>query len=110
MYVNAFSLISRDVPPQYRWGWGQPCCGGGARRNALHRPPPVKTALAPTTIRLSVCLAPTTPGGPAARREFSLAAASLADSVGVALADVCGVLIQGCLFKANGIPGADFAC
>jgi hypothetical protein len=47
---------------------------------------------------------------PTACREFSLAAASLADSLGVALADVCGILIQGCLFKANGIPGADFAC
>ena len=44
------------------------------------------------------------------RREFSLGAASLADSLGVALADACGILIQGCLFKANGLPGADFAC
>lgn len=60
MYVNAFTLISREVPSQYR--------------------------------------------------EFSLAAASLADSLGVALADVCGILIQGCLFRANGLPGADFGC
>ncbi|PSC75581.1 battenin [Micractinium conductrix] len=60
VYVNAFTLISAEVPPQYR--------------------------------------------------EFSLAAASLADSLGVALADVAGILIQGCLFKANGLPGADFAC
>lgn len=43
-------------------------------------------------------------------REFSLAAASLADSAGIAMADVAGILIQGCLFKANGISGADFAC
>lgn len=43
-------------------------------------------------------------------REFSLGAASLADSLGVALADVAGILIQGCLFRANGLPGADFAC
>lgn len=43
-------------------------------------------------------------------REFSLGAASLADSLGVALADACGILIQGCLFKANGLAGADFAC
>ena len=27
-------------------------------------------------------------------REFSLAAASLADSVGIALADICGILVQ----------------
>ena len=43
-------------------------------------------------------------------REFSLAAVSLADSVGVALADVAGVIIQGCLFRVNGLPGADFRC
>jgi battenin len=43
-------------------------------------------------------------------REFSLGAASLADSVGVALADVTGILIQGCLFKANGLAGAAFKC
>ena len=43
-------------------------------------------------------------------REFSLGAASLADSVGVALADVAGVLIQGCLYRANNLPGAHFRC
>ena len=43
-------------------------------------------------------------------REFSMAAASVADSVGVALADVAGVFIQGCLFKANGLVGADYSC
>lgn len=43
-------------------------------------------------------------------REFSMAAASLADSTGIALADAVGVLLQGCLFRANGLPGADFAC
>ncbi|EIE19722.1 hypothetical protein COCSUDRAFT_54594 [Coccomyxa subellipsoidea C-169] len=60
VYVNAFTLLSREVEPRLR--------------------------------------------------EFSLAAASLADSVGIALADICGVLIQGCLFKANGLTGADFTC
>ncbi|KAK9918138.1 hypothetical protein WJX75_001533 [Coccomyxa subellipsoidea] len=60
VYVNAFTLLSREVEPRLR--------------------------------------------------EFSLAAASLADSVGIALADICGVLIQGCLFKANGLAGADFTC
>jgi hypothetical protein len=60
VYVNAFTLISREVEPRLR--------------------------------------------------EFSLAAASVADGLGVALADVSGVLIQGCLFKANGLPGADFKC
>ncbi len=46
VYVNAFTLLSREVQP---------------------------------------CL-----------QEFSLAAASLADSIGIALADICGVLIQVC--------------
>lgn len=44
------------------------------------------------------------------QREFSMAAASVADSLGIACADVAGVLIQGCLFKVNRIPGADYAC
>lgn len=89
------------------------------------------------------------------RQEFSLAAASLGDSLGIAFADIAGILIQvhcpkvhgvsllylatlqqgkqsrqrklcicnildlhlsydsavqGCLYKANKIPGASFAC
>ena len=101
VYVNAFTLISRDVDP-----W---------------------------------------------RREFSLGAASLGDSLGIAFADIAGILIQvhipspsqhvllqltnqsyqrrlcictdiipddmkylsgaqGCLYKANKLPGASFAC
>lgn len=60
VYVNAFTLIAREVEPQYR--------------------------------------------------EFSLAAVSVADSAGIAAADVAGILIQGCLFKANGLKGADFSC
>ncbi|GAB4818577.1 hypothetical protein N2152v2_005623 [Parachlorella kessleri] len=43
-------------------------------------------------------------------REFSLGAASLGDSLGVALADITGILIQGCLFKANRLQGAAFKC
>lgn len=59
-YVNAFTLISRDIAPSYR--------------------------------------------------EFSLAAASVADSIGVAAADIVGIVLQGCLYKANKLPGADFSC
>lgn len=44
------------------------------------------------------------------RREFSLAAASLGDSLGIAFADIAGILIQGCLYRANRIPGASFSC
>eukprot|EP01051_Picozoa_sp_SAG22_P022367 SAG22_NODE_5327_length_1036_cov_1.038420_2_plen_72_part_00 len=42
--------------------------------------------------------------------EFSLAAASVGESVGIATADIAGVIIQGCLSRANGLPGAAFAC
>jgi battenin len=60
VYVNAFTLISREVEPQYR--------------------------------------------------EFSLGAASVADSAGIAIADTAAIFIQGCLFKVNGLAGADFKC
>ena len=44
-------------------------------------------------------------------REFSLGAASVADSAGIAVADIAAIFIQGCLFKANGLVGvADYAC
>jgi battenin len=60
VYVNAFTLLAREVEPQYR--------------------------------------------------EFSLGAASVADSAGIAVADVSAVFIQGCLFKYNNLVGADYAC
>lgn len=60
VYVNAFTLISRDVASEYK--------------------------------------------------EFSLTAASVSDSIGVAAADVAGIILQGCLFKVNGLEGADFKC
>ena len=43
-------------------------------------------------------------------RAVSLAAVSVADSAGIALADAASVLVQGCLFRASGIPGAAFKC
>ena len=43
-------------------------------------------------------------------REFSLYTASLADTLGIMLADAAGVVIQGCLFRYNGLPGADYSC
>ncbi len=45
-----------------------------------------------------------------ARREAALAAASIADAAGIALVAGAGVVIQGCLFRAIGLPGADFKC
>ena len=60
VYVNSFTLIAREVEPQYV--------------------------------------------------EFSLGAASVADSLGIAVADVVSVFLQGCLFKVNKVEGADFTC
>ncbi|KAK9806280.1 hypothetical protein WJX72_008416 [[Myrmecia] bisecta] len=60
VYVNAFTLISKEVEPRFR--------------------------------------------------EFSLSAASLGDSVGIALADITAIFIQGCLYKANHIVGASYTC
>ena len=43
-------------------------------------------------------------------RQVSLAAVSVADSAGIALADAVSVAVQGCLYRAAGIPGAAFKC
>ena len=43
-------------------------------------------------------------------RQISLAAVSVADSAGIALADAVSVVVQGCLYRAAGIPGAAFRC
>lgn len=45
-----------------------------------------------------------------ARQEFALSAASVADSFGIVLGDALGIVIQGCLFRTQGLPGADFTC
>lgn len=43
--------------------------------------------------------------------EFSLTAASIADSFGTAMADLAGILVQGCLFRLNHLQeSATFAC
>lgn len=43
-------------------------------------------------------------------QEFALAATSVGDSIGTAIADVSGILIQGCMFRLNHLAGADFKC
>mmetsp|Transcript_25955 Transcript_25955/g.40287 ORF Transcript_25955/g.40287 Transcript_25955/m.40287 type:complete len:491 (-) Transcript_25955:505-1977(-) len=43
-------------------------------------------------------------------REFALAATSVADTMGIVVADICGLYIQSCLFRVNGIPGAVVEC
>jgi battenin len=43
-------------------------------------------------------------------KEFSLSAACVADSFGIAAADLTAIIIQGCLFKLQGLEGAAFSC
>lgn len=43
-------------------------------------------------------------------REFSLSAACVADSLGIACADVAAIAIQGCLFRWQNLPGAAYSC
>jgi battenin len=43
-------------------------------------------------------------------KEFSLSAACVADSFGIAAADLTAIFIQGCLFKLQGLEGAAFSC
>lgn len=40
------------------------------------------------------------------RVEFALSAASVGDTIGIMLADCAGLVLQGCLYSVNGIPGA----
>ena len=44
------------------------------------------------------------------KREFALSSASVADSLGIAVADIMGLFLQSCLYKANGIGGAIVSC
>ena len=60
MYVNAFTLISKDIDPQHL--------------------------------------------------EFSLAAASLADTSGIIVADITGLFLQCFIYKYHDIPGASLSC
>lgn len=43
-------------------------------------------------------------------REFALSTVSVADSLGIVLADFGGLFIQSCLYKTNGIDGAVVQC
>mmetsp|Transcript_338 Transcript_338/g.499 ORF Transcript_338/g.499 Transcript_338/m.499 type:complete len:103 (-) Transcript_338:43-351(-) len=45
-----------------------------------------------------------------AEREFALASASVAESLGVVMADVSGLFLQACLYKINNIDGAVVPC
>lgn len=47
---------------------------------------------------------------PPHQREFALASASVADSLGILFANVLGLFIQSCLYQVNGIDGAIATC
>lgn len=47
---------------------------------------------------------------PAHETEFALAASSVAESIGILVADVVGLFMQSCLYKANGLTGAVVSC
>jgi battenin len=47
---------------------------------------------------------------PIEHREFSLSATSLAESLGIVLADIFGLVVQSCLYQINGLKGAVITC
>eukprot|EP00537_Pseudo-nitzschia_pungens_P018872 CAMPEP_0172411158 /NCGR_PEP_ID=MMETSP1061-20121228/77252_1 /TAXON_ID=37318 /ORGANISM="Pseudo-nitzschia pungens, Strain cf. pungens" /LENGTH=687 /DNA_ID=CAMNT_0013147365 /DNA_START=423 /DNA_END=2486 /DNA_ORIENTATION=- len=47
---------------------------------------------------------------PLERREFALSATSLAESLGIVVADVLGLVVQACLYRINGLDGAVVSC
>ena len=47
---------------------------------------------------------------PVSIREFALSTVSIADSLGIVLADFSGLFIQSCLYKANDINGSIVSC
>jgi hypothetical protein len=47
---------------------------------------------------------------PLEHREFALSATSLAESLGIVVADLLGLLIEACLYQLNGLDGAKWEC
>jgi battenin len=47
---------------------------------------------------------------PLAHREFALSATSVAEGLGIVVADALGLVIQGCLYQINGLEGAMLSC
>jgi len=47
---------------------------------------------------------------PLNRKELALSAVTLADTVGICLADLCGLFIQACIYKYNHIDGSTVQC
>ena len=47
---------------------------------------------------------------PLPHREFALSAVSLAETVGIVVADLVGLVIQACLYQVNGLDNAMLSC
>jgi battenin len=47
---------------------------------------------------------------PLAHREFALSATSVAESLGIVVADAVGLFLQACLYQINGLEGAVATC
>jgi battenin len=47
---------------------------------------------------------------PLAHREFALSATSVAECLGIVLADALGLVLQACLYQVNGLHGALLGC
>lgn len=47
---------------------------------------------------------------PLPHREFALSATSVAESIGIVVADLVGLFIQACLYQINGLEGALVTC
>ena len=47
---------------------------------------------------------------PLAHREFSLSTTSVAESLGIVVADISGLVIQSCLYEINNLEGALLTC
>jgi len=47
---------------------------------------------------------------PMSQREFALSTSSVADTLGIMLADISGLFIQSCLYRNNGLNGSVVSC
>lgn len=47
---------------------------------------------------------------PLEHREFALSSTSVAESFGIVMADILGLFIQSCIYRANGMEGAVVSC
>ena len=86
-HLTASVLYSPEV--LYSWAFYAGLLGGSCYINAYKR----------------ICL-----DLPLVHQEFALSSTSVGESFGIIVADVLGLFIQACLYKANGLEGAIVQC